>query len=96
MSEEIQAGPPAGPDPTPGAIPPETLKSAMKAFRKRMKLTKLDDESRLGASRPMTGGKKSGIVAILPPNQFPRPVWDELAKQGKLKYAGNGFFELVE
>lgn len=78
------------------ATSPETLKSALKAFRKRLKLTRLDAESKLGAGRPMTTGKPSGIVAIQPPNQFPRPVWDELAKQGKLKYTGNGFFELLE
>jgi hypothetical protein len=76
--------------------PPEVLKSALKAFRKRLKLTRLDEESKLGASRPMTGGKKSAIVGIIPPNQYPREVWDELARQGKLKYTGKGFYELVE
>jgi hypothetical protein len=75
---------------------PETLKSALKAFRKRLKLTRLDAESKLGGGRPVTSGKASGIVAIQPPSQFPRSVWDELAKQGKLKYTGNGFFELLE
>jgi hypothetical protein len=85
-------------DPTSPADPlaPETLKSALKAFRKRLKITRLDAESKLGGGRPMTSGKSSGIVAIQPPNQFPRAVWDELAKQGKLKYTGNGFFELLE
>ena len=82
--------------PPPDPASPETLKSALKAFRKRLKLTRLDAESKLGASRPMTAGKKSGIVAIQPPNQFPRQVWEELARQGKLKSAGGGFYELVE
>ena len=37
-----------------------------------------------------------GIVAITPPNQFPQAVWDELVKQGKLKHAGKGTYELVK
>ncbi len=97
--------------PTPGSAPsapvapaapadplaPETLKSALKAFRKRMKVTRLDDESQIGSSRnPLTSGARSSIVAIQPPNQFPRAVWDELVKQGKLKSAGRGFYQLVE
>lgn len=74
---------------------PAVLKRAMKAFRKRMKLTRLDDESRLGRS-PMTGGKSSSVVAILPPRQYAPEVWAELVRQGKLKDTGNGFYELVE
>ncbi len=80
----------------PGAAPiaPETLKSALTAFKKRLKLTVLNDESRL-APRPMTGGKRSEISAIIPPDQFPREVWDALVQQGKLRYTGQGFYELV-
>ena len=81
-----------GPDP---AARKEELRLAMKAFRKRLKLTKLDDESRIGHG-PMSGGGKSGVVAITPPNQFPRDVWEELAEQGKLKRAGRGIYELVD
>jgi hypothetical protein len=66
----------------------------MRAFRKRLKLTKLDDESRLG-NRAMTGGRQSQIVAILAPREYPPSVWEELAKQGKLKSAGSGFYELI-
>jgi hypothetical protein len=73
----------------------EELKKAMKAFRKRLKVTRLDDESRLGYGA-MTGGGKSGIVAISPPNQFSNAVWEELAKQGKLKYVGQGLYELTD
>ncbi len=73
----------------------EELRLAMKAFRKRLKLTKLDDESRLGRG-PMSGGGKSGVVAITPPSQFGRDVWEELAEQGKLKRAGKGLYELNE
>jgi hypothetical protein len=73
----------------------EELRQAMKAFRKRLKLTKLDDESRLGRG-PMSGGGKSGVVAITPPNQFPMKVWEELAEQGKLRRYGKGLYQLVE
>jgi len=80
------ASPPTGPT-------PQELKSALKAFRKRLKLTQLDDQSRLGYG-PMTGGHQSGIVAITPPDQFPPAVWEELARQGKLKRAGSGTYAL--
>lgn len=73
----------------------EELRLAMKAFRKRLKLTKLDDESRLGRS-PLSGGGRSGVVAITPPNQFPKEIWEELAEQGKIKRAGRGVYELVD
>ena len=46
----------------------EELKRALKAFKKRLKLTKLDEES--GLSRG--GGKKSGITGITPPPATPR------------------------
>lgn len=80
--------------PSPGPFSPEELKLALKAFRKRMRLTQLDDESRLGHG-PMSKGGHSGIVAITPPDQFPKEVWQELARQGKLKSAGHGMYELV-
>ena len=77
------------------AVPPtkEELKAALKAFKKRLKLTQLEEESKL-TRRPTTSGQPSGIVAIGPPAQFPQVVWDELVKQGKLKKAGGGTYEL--
>ena len=74
---------------------PEQLKQALKAFRKRLKLTRLDAESNLGGG-PLSSGRDSGIVAVAPPQQFPQAVWDELVRQGKLKPAGRGTYELVE
>ena len=71
---------------------PEELRKAMKAFKKRLKLTRLDDESSLGRG-PLTGGKSSGIVAITPPSQYPKSVWDELVSRGRLKYAGQGLYQ---
>ena len=73
----------------------DELKKAIKAFKKRLKLTRLEAESNLNY-RPTSTGKQSGIVAIMPPEQFPKSVWEELVKQGRLKYAGHGTFELVE
>jgi hypothetical protein len=93
--------PPPSPDEAPAepshpAFPPEELKLALKAFNRRLRLTRLDDESKLGGHGAMTGGGKSGIVAISPPNQYPRAVWEELVRQGKLKYVGHGLYEPVE
>lgn len=76
------------------AIPPETLNQALGAFKKRLKLTKLDQESKLGAHKPMTSGKKVENLGIQPPNQFPREVWKELARQGRIKDMGGGFYTM--
>jgi hypothetical protein len=80
------------PSPAPS---PQELKAALKAFKKRLKLTCLDDQSRIGVG-PMSSGRQSGIVGITPPDQYPPSVWEELARQGRLKYAGNGLYELGE
>ncbi len=81
--------------PTGGGTPTaQELKHALKAFRKRLKLTQLDEESKLGGG-PLSHNR-ARIVAISPPNQFPQAVWDELVKQGKLKKGGGGTYELVE
>ncbi|MEX2120882.1 MAG: hypothetical protein WD847_14925 [Pirellulales bacterium] len=89
MSTPGSTTPPEG---TPSA---QELKLALKAFRKRLKLTRLDAESRIGVG-PMSSGAKGRIVAIMPPNQYPRAVWDELVKQGKLKHDSQGMYSLVE
>ena len=69
------------------------LKRALKAFRKRLKITVLDAESSIGGG-PMSGGRKSAIVAITPPERYPRAVWDELVRQGRLLDARMGTYEL--
>ncbi len=71
-----------------------TLKLALKAFRKKLKLTRLADESALGG-RATTSGRKSSVVAITPPDLFPLEVFDALALQGKLKKVGHGMFEMI-
>ncbi len=93
MSGTPQSGEPGAA--LPSGIDPMQLKSALRAFRKRLKLTRLDDESRLGHGA-MSGGGRSGIVAIPPPTQYPQAVWDELVRQGKLRYAGHGLYELSD
>ena len=81
--------------PQPPALRPQELKAALKAFKKRLRLTCLDDQSRIGVG-PLSSGRPSGIVAITPPDQFPQAVWDELVRQGKLKVAGSGLYELAQ
>jgi hypothetical protein len=70
----------------------EEHKRALKAFKKRLKLMKLDEES--GLSRG--GGKKSGITGITPPAGHPADVWEELVKLGKLKRDMGSTYALVE
>ncbi len=85
--------PDAGETPA-GGPSPEELKQALKAFKKRLKVTRLDHESRLGGG-PLTG-RSSNIVAISPPNQYPLAVWEELVRQGKLRKIGPGTYGLPE
>jgi hypothetical protein len=73
----------------------DEVKRAYKAFKKRLKLARLDAESQLSRN-PATSGRSSGIVAITPPNQFPPAVWEELVRQGRLKRAGRGMYELAD
>jgi hypothetical protein len=73
-------------------ISPEILRRAMKAFKRRLKLTALDEDSRLGRGA-LSGGAK-GVCAIQPPNQFPIEVWEELRRQGRLRNSGHGLYEI--
>lgn len=72
----------------------QDLKTAFKAFKRRLKLARLDAESSI-AGGPLSSGRRSDIVAITPPDDFPLAVWEELVKQGKLKRAGRGMYELA-
>lgn len=73
----------------------EDLKKAYKAFKKRLKLTRLDDDSHLGHG-PMRSGGKSQVVSIQPPAGFGKEIWEELAELGFLKRDGIGFYQVVE
>ena len=84
---------------SPGAKPAgdtgskDVLKAAFKAFKKRWKLTQLDQESRIGRG-PMSSGQKSSIVGIQAPDQFPVAVWEALVEEGKLKRTGRGQYSM--
>lgn len=69
----------------------EEIKRAFKAFKKRLKLARLDDASGLGI-----GSKASRIGGITPPGGHPPEVWDALVAQGKLKREGGGIFALAQ
>lgn len=71
----------------------EVLKRAMTAFRKSLKITRLNDESSL-TRNPMTQGRNSGILGMTPPSRYPPEVWRELARQGRLIAAKQGIYEL--
>ncbi len=72
----------------------EELRKALKVFKKRLKLTRLDDDSKLGRS-PLTGSSSEKVVSMQPPSGFGREIWEELVEKGFLKRDGVGFYELV-
>ena len=74
-------------------LSPPALKSAYNAFKKRWKLTRLDYESRIGKS-PLSSGARNTIVGIAAPREYPKAVWEELVKQGRLKSAGSGLYSM--
>lgn len=85
------AGVPGG---SGGAAPSkEELDKALRAFRKRLKVMRLSEESKLGG-RQLTAGRKSEIDGILPPHEFPSEVWQALAREGRLKALSQGFYAL--
>ena len=69
----------------------DELNEAMRAFRKRLKLMRLEDESKLRGRR-LTAGRGSSIDAIMPPGEFPREIWQALEQAGKLEHTGQGFY----
>ena len=91
LIDQLQA-----PEPAAGTAPdPETCKRALHAFRKRARLTRLDDESKLGRS-PLTKGADKSLGAIQPPSEYPAEVWQQLVREGKLRYLGHGLYELAK
>jgi hypothetical protein len=78
-----------------GSLTKETRKRAMKAFRRRLKLTRLDDESALGHD-PLSKGERSSITGVKPPEQYPLEVWEELVALGRLTKIQDGLYEIVE
>ncbi len=78
-----------------GTFTKETLLRAMKALKKRIKLTRLDDESKLGHD-PMSRGGRSGVVAVKPPPQYPAEVWQALEAKGRIRGDRHGLYEIIE
>lgn len=68
----------------------EELKKAYKAFKKRIKLMRLDDESGLSP-----GSKRSAISGITPPTGHPPGIWEELVAAGKLRREGSGTYSMI-
>ena len=85
--------PPTTGDGSTQEFDPDDLAAAMRAFKKRLKLTRLDEESRLGTNK-LSGGKKSEIDAIMAPSEYPRAMWQHLAREGRLVDQGGGFYGL--
>jgi len=83
---------PAGEGPTK-----QDLQRAIKAFKKRLKLYRRDDESALGGSK-LSGGRQSGIVGIRLPDGFPDEVWQALEAKGRIKRVpgSRDLYELVK
>jgi hypothetical protein len=69
----------------------EERKRAYKAFKKRLKLARLDDASGLSP-----GSKRSGIAGITPPTGFPPGIWEELVAEGRLRREGGGTYSLAQ
>jgi hypothetical protein len=68
------------------------LKKAYHAFKKKLKMQQLEDDSVLGRS-PLTG-TRSTVVAIQPPLGFGKEIWQELADKEYLKADGGGFYAI--
>jgi len=90
MVAELENPAKSAPKDLPTFEQPE-LDHALKAFRKRLKLGRLADESKLGG-RYTSGGKTSKIDAIEPPGGHPDGIWKALVREGKLRDAGQGFY----
>jgi hypothetical protein len=97
-----EAVPDAPADAAPAGLPSEhpefdqaLLQDALRLFRKRLKLMQLDADSKLGHG-PMTGTGQHRIQSMVPPRDHPMAVWDALARLGKLRRDGDGFYSIVE
>ena len=71
------------------------LQEALRHFRKRLKLSQLDADSRLGHG-PMSGTGQYRIQSMVPPRDYPHAVWEALVRAGKLRREGDGFYSIIE
>ena len=82
-------------DDAPAPPSKEELKRALKAFKKRLKLMRRDDESKLGGGA-FTSGKASSIVGIQLPDGFPPEVWQALEEKQRIRrLPGTKTYELL-
>ncbi len=77
------------------AIDPTLLQTALKTFRRRIKFSQLDAQSKLARS-PLSSGASHQINSMIPPREFPLEVWDALVQAGKLRREGQGFYALTD
>lgn len=68
-------------------------KHALKAFKKKLKMQQLEEDSRLG--RAKTTGQRNTIIAVQPPFGHPREVWQELVDKGYLQPDGGNFYKVT-
>lgn len=86
--------PAAAPEPPHADAPDvDTCRKALRAFRKRLALTRLDEESKISNHSALSSGANSQMSAIVPPTEWPDSVWQELVRQDKLRYVGHGFYQ---
>ncbi len=93
LIDQLRAPAAASAPPHAQAPSTETCRRAMRAFRKRLALTRLDEESKISSHSPLSKGADSRMSAIVPPIDWPESVWQELVRQGKLRYIGHGFYQ---
>lgn len=82
----------------PGAapeVPLDVMQDALRMFRKRLKLSQLDADSKLGHG-PTSGTGQHRIQSMVPPRDFPAAVWEALVRAGKLRREGDGFYSIIE
>ena len=89
------AGAEAGGSAAGSDVPLEVMQDALRMFRKRVKLSQLDADSRLGHG-PMSGTGQHRIQSMVPPRDYPAAVWEALVRAGKLRREGDGFLSIVE
>ena len=84
-------------EPAPAAVTIDdaTLRSALKSFRRRLKLMRLDEESRIDLRDPMSKGQGPQITAIEFPREHGPEVWAELVRRGVLRRTGPGLYEIT-
>lgn len=85
----------AAPAPAPSStFSEDDLGRALRAFKKRLRVSRLAEESKLGG-RQLTGGRRSEIHAMIPPDDFPPEIWRALVAAGRLRDEGQGFYALA-